>query len=87
MKFQPHLPLRVCLSYRCLLFSIQGLYLDIYIKQVNVNNNNKWLKGIALFKNVNNCLSSNIYSYLETSGGQSSNLFSFLTPMLIRHLW
>jgi hypothetical protein len=24
-------------------------------------------------KNVNNCLSTNIYSYLETSGGQSSN--------------
>jgi hypothetical protein len=25
------------------------------------------------FKNVNNCLNTNIYSYLETSGGQSSN--------------
>jgi hypothetical protein len=25
-------------------------------------------------KNVNNCLNTNIYSYLETSGGQSSNL-------------
>jgi hypothetical protein len=25
-------------------------------------------------KNVNNCLNINIYSYLETSGGQSSNL-------------
>ncbi len=25
------------------------------------------------FKNVNNCLNKNIYSYLETSGGQSSN--------------
>jgi hypothetical protein len=24
-------------------------------------------------KNVNNCLNTNIYSYLETSGGQSSN--------------
>jgi hypothetical protein len=30
----------------------------------------------ALFKkNVNNCLNANIYSYLETSGGQSSNLY------------
>ncbi len=42
-------------------------------------------------KNVNNCLNTNIYSYLETSGGQSSNLYSnvahFLTPVLIRHLW
>ncbi len=26
-------------------------------------------------KNVNNCLNMNIYSYLETSGGQSSNLY------------
>jgi hypothetical protein len=30
--------------------------------------------GTASFKNVNNCLNTNIYSYLETSGGQSSNL-------------
>ncbi len=27
------------------------------------------------FKNVNICLNTNIYSYLETSGGQSSNLY------------
>ncbi len=27
-------------------------------------------------KNVNNCLKTNIYSYLETSGGQGSNLYS-----------
>jgi hypothetical protein len=27
------------------------------------------------FKNVNNCLNTNIYSYLETSGGKSSNLY------------
>ena len=26
------------------------------------------------YKNVNNCLNANIYSYLETSGGQSSKL-------------
>ncbi len=26
-------------------------------------------------KNVNNCLNANIYSFLETLGGQSSNLF------------
>jgi hypothetical protein len=26
-------------------------------------------------KSVNYCLSANIYSYLETSGGQSSNLY------------
>jgi hypothetical protein len=42
-------------------------------------------------KNVKNCLNTNIYSYLETSGGQSSylnlNVVNFLTPMLIIHLW
>jgi hypothetical protein len=42
-------------------------------------------------KIVNNCLNTNIYSYLETSGGQSSNLYfkviHFSTPVLIRHLW
>ncbi len=27
------------------------------------------------FKNVNNCQKTNIYSYLETSGGQSSQLY------------
>jgi hypothetical protein len=41
-------------------------------------------------KNVSNCLNTNIYSYLETSGGRSSNLYSnavhFSTPGLIRHL-
>jgi hypothetical protein len=26
-------------------------------------------------KNVNNCLNTNIYSYLETSGGQNPNLY------------
>jgi hypothetical protein len=26
-------------------------------------------------KDVNNALNTNIYSYLETSGGQSSNLY------------
>jgi hypothetical protein len=42
-------------------------------------------------KNVNNCLNTNIYSYLETSVGQSSNLYlnvvHFLTPVLIGHMW
>ncbi len=32
------------------------------------------------FKNVNNCLNTNIYSYLETSGSQSSNLFLNMVP-------
>jgi hypothetical protein len=42
-------------------------------------------------KIVNNCLNTNIYSYLETSGGQSYNLHlnvvHFFIPVLIRHLW
>jgi hypothetical protein len=42
-------------------------------------------------KNDNNCLNTNIYSHLETSGGQNNNLYlnavHFLTPVLIRHLW
>jgi len=28
-----------------------------------------------ILKIVSNCLNTNIYSYLETSGGQSSNLY------------
>jgi hypothetical protein len=43
------------------------------------------------FKNKNNCLNTNIYSYLETSGGQSYNPYLnvviFSTPELIRNLW
>jgi hypothetical protein len=50
-----------------------------------------WHNGRAHFKNVKNCLNTNIYSHLETSGGQSCNLylnlFIFSTPVLIRHLW
>jgi len=48
------------------------------------------MEQLAL-KNVNYCLNANIYSYLETSGGQSPNLYfnvvHFSTPVLIRHLW
>jgi len=31
--------------------------------------------GTACFKTVSKCLNANIYSYLETSCGQSSNLY------------
>ena len=48
----------------------------------------------SALKNVNNCLNTNIYSYLEMSGCQSSNLYylylnviHFSTPVIIRHLW
>ncbi len=44
-----------------------------------------------ILKNVNNCLNTNIHYYLETSVGQSSNLYlnvvHFLTPVLISHSW
>jgi len=33
------------------------------------------INGTARSKNVNNCFNADIYSYLETSGGQSSNLY------------
>jgi hypothetical protein len=36
---------------------------------------NQFVNGTAHIKNVHNCLNTNIYSYLETSGGQSSNLY------------
>jgi hypothetical protein len=42
------------------------------------------------FKNVNNCLNTNIYYYLEISGGQSSNLYLNVVPFFntsVRHLW
>jgi hypothetical protein len=35
----------------------------------------KCTNGTARFKNVYNWLNSNIYSYLEISGGQSFNLY------------
>jgi hypothetical protein len=42
-------------------------------------------------ENVNNCLNTNIYSYLETSGGESFNLYlnvvHFFNTSLIRHMW
>jgi len=51
----------------------------------------KLLMEQRALKSVNNCWNTNTYSYLETSGGQSSNLylnvFIFSTPVLIRHLW
>ncbi len=31
-------------------------------------------------KNVGNCWNTNIYSYLETTGGQSSNLYLYVIP-------
>jgi hypothetical protein len=50
-----------------------------------------WHNGTACFKNVNNFWNNNISFLLETSGGQSYNLYlnvvHFSTIVLIRHLW
>ncbi len=44
-----------------------------------VNDATSWSVTLEMeehaLKNVNNCLNANIYSYLETSGGHSSNLY------------
>jgi hypothetical protein len=39
------------------------------------NGFDKLTMGQHTLKNVNNCLNTNIYSYLETSGGQCSNRY------------
>ncbi len=46
-------------------------------KLAQMSDNTSFLQhdGTACFKKVNNCLSANIYSYLETSDGKSSNLY------------
>jgi hypothetical protein len=43
-----------------------------YIKKIILNDKFNVIEQLAL-KNVNNYLNTNIYSSLETSGGQSSN--------------
>jgi len=42
---------------------------------VTMKNNLKPFMEQHTLKNVKNCLNTNIYSYLETSGGQSSDLY------------
>jgi hypothetical protein len=48
----------------CCSEEIKNIYEDLQLQ---------W-NGILL-KNVNNCFDPNIYSYLETPGGQSYNLY------------
>ncbi len=45
----------------------------ILIEKDMKSDNDKMEK--CTLKNVNNCLNMNIYSYLETSGGKSYNLY------------
>ncbi len=44
------------------------------IEDVNITKEHSLMEQCA-FINVNNRLNTNIYSYLETSGGHSSNLY------------
>ncbi len=44
------------------------------MKQLALKNVNNGL-NTNTSKNVNNCLYANVYSYLETLGGQSTNLY------------
>jgi hypothetical protein len=67
------------------MYSAQGIFQHHFqCKKVGIILNKIWLtismtsffcNGTASFKNVSNCLNTNIYSYLEASGGQSYNLY------------
>jgi hypothetical protein len=46
-----------------------------FLKFINDRCISKWPMEQHTLKNVNNFLNTNIYSFLETSGGQSSNLY------------
>jgi hypothetical protein len=50
---------------------------NMFIMQTLVAENGSWfvLMEQHALENVNNCLNTNIYYYLETSGGQHSNLY------------
>jgi hypothetical protein len=41
----------------------------------NIQHNDTQHNGIEHFKNVNNCLNTNIYSFLDTSGGHNYKLY------------
>jgi hypothetical protein len=48
-------------------------FIGVTFKKVNKKFND--LMEEHILRSVNNCLNTNIYSYLETSAGQSSNLY------------
>jgi hypothetical protein len=55
--------------------------------KIEINSN-----GLTHFKKCKQLYNTNIYSYLETSGGQNFNVYLnvvsfFSTPVLFRHLW
>jgi hypothetical protein len=50
------------------------IMLNVVASLIMLGNTGAFLMEQHTLKNVNNCLNNNIYSYLETSCGQSSNL-------------
>ncbi len=54
-------------------FSRQDEFYTVSVKSHLTNGIDLFSMEQHALKNVNNCLNTNIYSYLETSGGQSSN--------------
>jgi len=52
---------------------IEGGNLKVIPQQPQDKSENKDIIEQHALKNVNNCLNTNIYSCLETSGGKSSN--------------
>jgi hypothetical protein len=67
-----------------------GWQVDLKVVRRDESNRNAASSGIVLdepacsptngttrFKNVNNCFKTNTSSYLETSGGQSSNIYFY----------
>jgi hypothetical protein len=48
--------------------AVQKWHPQILILNTNAN-------GTAQFKNAKNCLNINIYTYIEATGGQRSNLY------------
>ena len=66
---------KVKLINRSLKYSSEQL-LNLSMLQIFISD---WPMEQHTLKNVNNCLNTNIYSYLETSGSQSANPGSAIT--------
>ncbi len=60
------------MEYMCKIYLLNFLiWIILFCEQ-----SSEWhFNGRAHFTNVSICLDTNIWSYLETSGGQSSNLY------------
>ncbi len=61
------------------------------LTQAQTHTHETFLMEQHALKDVNNCLNINIYSFLETSGGQSCNLYfnvvHFFKTSVNKHLW